>query len=140
MGIISDNMVEERSGFLPHSAGIYRLIDKTMGDRKTKERLWAVAALGDSGDPRAVRALIVCCHDGDPEIRLQAIKALQKLRSGRAVDKRELPQNRVHAAAALAAIRSFSAIQALRDQCSEPGEDHALCSFIAGELNALRIQ
>ena len=99
--------------------------------------------LGNSRDYGAVGLLTDCCRDLDPEIRRTAIVGLQNLRSGRAVDvlidrlrdKSELPGTRRHAAAALAAIRSYRAIQELRARYADPGEDSTLRSFIGGELD-----
>ena len=110
-------------------------------------RIWAITALGNSGDPRAVRSLIDCCQDQSPEIRLRAIEGLQNLRSGRAVgvlierlrDKEELPETRQRAAAALATIRSFSAIQELNNLHMDPDEDSALRTFIGRELDRVKI-
>ncbi len=147
MGMIADNMVDEWFSSLPKTERIYRIIEKTMVGRSPQERIWAVMALGNSGDPRAVRSLIDCCHDQSPEIRRGAIEGLQKLRSGRAVDvlidrlrdKEELPETRQRAAAALAAIRSYSAIQELRDRHADNDEDGALRSFIGGELDRVQL-
>jgi HEAT repeat protein len=143
MGIIAVSMVDEWFSSLPKTDRIYRIIEKTMDGRNPKERIWAVMALGNSGDPRAVRSLIDCCKDQDPEIRRRAIEGLQNLRSGRAVDvlidrlrdKEELPETRQRAAAALAAIRSYSAIQELRYRYADTDEDGTLRSFIGEELD-----
>jgi HEAT repeat protein len=143
MGMISDKMADEWDSALPKTDGIYCLIEKTMDSRSPKVRIWAITALGNSGDPRAVRSLIDCCQDQDPEIRLRAIEGLQLLRSGRAVsvlidrlrDKEELPETRQRAAAALATIRSFGAIRELKNLHTDPDEDSALRTFIGGELD-----
>ena len=71
---------------------------------------------------------------------------LQNIRSGRAVgvlidrllDKNELPETRQHAAAALASIRSYRAMQELRTRYADEAEDRALRSFIGGELDRVR--
>ncbi|PKL58443.1 MAG: hypothetical protein CVV34_02290, partial [Methanomicrobiales archaeon HGW-Methanomicrobiales-5] len=141
MSVISDTMSDEWDSALPKTDGIYSLIEKTMDSRSQKVRSWAITALGNSGDPRAVRSLIDCCQDQSPEIRLRAIEGLQSLRSGRAVsvlidrlrDKEELPETRQRAAAALANIRSFGAIRELRDLLEDPNEESALRSFVGGE-------
>src|SRR5512137_1474067 len=124
MGIIADSMAYEWDSSLPKTDGVYRLIEKTMNSRSLKVRIWAITSLGNSGDPRAVRSLIDCCQDQSPEIRLRAIEGLQSLRSGRSVealierlrDKDELSETRQRAAAALATIKSFSAIRELRNR------------------------
>jgi HEAT repeat protein len=72
---------------------------------------------------------------------------LQNLRSGRAVsvlidrlrDKDELPETRQHAASALAAIRSYRAIQELRSRYADTDEDSALRFFIGRELDQVHI-
>jgi HEAT repeat protein len=140
--MIADRSVDEWFSSLPKTNGIYRIIEKTMDEKSQKERIWAVIALGESGDPRAVRPLIDCCRDRDPEIRGHAIGALHKLKSGRAVsvlidrlkDKREQPEIRRHAAEALAEIRSSSAIEGLREMLSDADAEPALHSYIAGVL------
>jgi len=147
MGMIADSMVDEWYSSLPKTDRIYRIIEKTMDDRSPKERIWALMALGNSGDPRAVRSLVDCCKDQDPEIRLHAIEGLHNLRSGRAVEvlidrlreKEELPEIRQRAAAALAAIRSYSAMKELRIRKADTDEDGALRSFIGGELDRVQI-
>ena len=142
MGMIADSMVNEWFSTLPKTDRIYRLIEKSMDDRSSKERMEAVMALGDSGDPRAVQSLIGCCRDQDPEIRHRAIGGLQNLRSGRAVevlldrlnDQWECPENRQCATRALAAIRSYGAIAGLRERYTDEDEDPAIRSIIAEEL------
>jgi HEAT repeat protein len=143
-------MIAERSGdewfsSLPKTGGIYRLINGTMSDRSQDERISSVIALGESADPRAVRPLMDCCGDTDALIRQHATDALFKLRSGRAVrvlierlkDKREHLVTRERAAAALAAIRSYSAIEGLRDLYSDKDVEPALRSFVAEELQRI---
>ncbi|MFA5348682.1 MAG: HEAT repeat domain-containing protein [Methanoregula sp.] len=146
--MIAERSVDEWYSSLPKTSGIYRLINGTMGDRGEKERIWAVIALGESDDPRAVRPLMDCCADKDPQIRLHATEALFKLRSGRAVsvlverlrDKNERLVTRERAAAALAAVRSYTAIEGLRDLYADTDEDPALRSFVAEELHRIRIR
>jgi HEAT repeat protein len=148
MGMIAERSVDEWYSSLPKTSGIYHIINGTMGDRSVKERIQAVITLGESEDPRAVRPLMDCCADSNPLIRLHATGALSRLRSGRAVpvlverlrDKREQPETRKQAAAALAAIRSYSAIAGLRDLYADTGEDSALRSFVAEELHRIRIR
>jgi HEAT repeat protein len=148
MGMIAERSVDEWYSSLPKTSGIYRLINGTMDDRDEKERIRAVIALGESDDPRAVRPLMDCCTDKDPLIRLHATEALLKLKSGRAVsvlvgrlrDRNEQLATRERAAAALAAVRSYSAIEGLRDLYSDTDEDPALRSFVAEELHRIRIR
>ena len=118
MGMIADSMVDERVNSLPKPDGIYHIIEKKMGDRDLQERISAVIVLGNNRDPRAVKSLIDCCRDRNPEIRLHAIEGLQNMRSGRSVevlierlmDKRELYEIRKRSVVALATIRSYGAI------------------------------
>ena len=124
-----------------------RLIEKIRVERSPEERIQALVELGNSKDYGAVGLLTDCCRDLDPEIRRTAIVGLQNLRSGRGVDvlidrlrdKGELPGIRRHAAAALAAIRSYHAIQELRIRYTDPDEDSALRFFIGGELDRVQI-
>ena len=147
MGMISDKMIDEWDSSLSRTDGIYRLIEKTMNSSSPNVRIWAIVALGNSGDPRAVRSLITCCDDRNPEIRLHAIDSLRNLRSGRSVealinrlrDRNELPENRQRAASALATIRSFSAMLELRNLHTDPDEDESLRSFIGAELERVKL-
>jgi HEAT repeat protein len=140
-------MVDEWLSSLPKTDGIYRIIEKTMVDRSPQERISAIIALGKSRDPRAVQSLIDCCRDRNPEIRLRAIDGLQSLRSGRSVevlierlrDKRELYETRKRAVVALATIRSYSAIQELKNRLVDSNEDGALRSLIGWELERVHI-
>lgn len=148
MGMIAERSVDEWYSPLAGTSWIYRLINGTMGDRGRNERIRAVIALGDSDDPRAVRPLMDCCADGDPQIRLHATEALFKLRSGRAVsvlverlrDKNEQLATRERAAAALAAVRSYTAVEGLRDLYSDTDENPELRSFVAEELHRIRVR
>jgi HEAT repeat protein len=148
MGMIAERSGDEWYSSLPKTGGIYRLINGTMSDRSKNERITAMIALGESDDPRAVRPLMDCCGDTDALIRRHATDALFKLRSGRAVrvlierlkDNRELLATRERAAAALAAVRSYSAIEGLRDLYSDEDEDPALRSYVAEELHRMRIR
>jgi HEAT repeat protein len=146
--MIAQRSVNEWFSSLPKSGGVYRLINGTMSERSQKERINAVIALGESGDPRAVRPLMDCCNDSDALIRLHATEALLKLRSGRAVDvlierlkdKNEQRATRERAAAALAAVRSYSAIAGLRELYADADEDPKLRSFVAEEIHRIRIR
>jgi HEAT repeat protein len=148
MGMIAERSDDEWYSSLPKTGGIYRLINGTMSDRSQNERIKAVIALGESDDPRAVRPLMDCCGDTDARIRRHATDALFKLRSGRAVrvlidrlkDNREQLATRERAAAALAAVRSYSAIEGLRDLYSDEDEDPALRSYVAEELHRMRVR
>lgn len=121
---------------MPRTDNIYHLIDDAQNDGQPKYRLGAVIALGDSGDPRAVRTLIECCYDDNPDIRMYAIEALGKLRSGRSGpaliarlnDRTEQPGLRKSAAAALAAIGSFGAIEALNERALDTREEQEIRS------------
>jgi HEAT repeat protein len=147
MGIVASNMVDEWHNSLPKTDGIYRIMEKTTADRDQKERISAIIALSNSRDPRAVQSLITCCRDRDPEIRLHAIEGLRNLRSGRSVevlierlkDKRELHETRQRAVVALATIRSYQAIQELKNRVVDSDEDGALRSFIGGELDRVNV-
>lgn len=140
--------MDEWHSSLPKTGGLYRLINGTMSDRSRNERINAVIALGESDDPRAVHPLMDCCSDTDALIRRHATEALLKLRSGRAVDvlierltdKNEQRVTRERAAAALAAVRSYSAIKGLRDLYSDTDEDPVLRSFVAEEIQRIRIR
>ena len=148
MGMIAEGSVDEWFNSLPKTGGVYRLINGTMGDRSRTERIGAVIALGESDDPRAVRPLMDCCSDRDALIRRHATEALFKLRSGRAVrvliermkDKNEQRETRELAAAALAAVRSYSAIEGLRELYADADEDPSLRSFVAEELHRVRFR
>jgi len=148
MGMIAERSVDEWFSSLPKTGRVYRLINGTMGDRSQNERIGAVIALGESDDPRAVRPLMDCCNDTDALIRRHATEALFKLRSGRAVrvlierlkDKNEQQETRELAAAALAAVRSYSAIEGLRNLYADADEDPGFRSFVAGELHRVRIR
>lgn len=147
MNMCVEESMGEWSGPPPRTGGIYDLIAQASGETGQRDRIGAVIALGDSGDPRAVRPLIYCCNDEDPEIRRHATEALYKLRSGRAVyaliermkDKSEQLQTRQRAAAALAAIRTYSAIEGLRDRIFDGNEDPAIRSYVAVMLGRMRI-
>jgi HEAT repeat protein len=148
MGMMVERSVDEWHSFLPKTGGVYRLINGTMGDRSQNERINAVIALGESNDPRAVHPLMDCCSDNDALIRKHATEALLKLRSGRAVevlierlkDKNELLATRERAAAALAAVRSYGAIKGLRDLYSDTDENPSLRSFVAEEIQRIRVR
>jgi HEAT repeat protein len=148
MDMVANRSVDEWFGSLPKTGGIYSLIDQTMGDRSRNERIGAVIALGESGDPRAVYPIIDCCGDKDVLIRKHATEALAKLRSSRSVsalmerlnDKDELPITRQHAASALAGIRSYSAVEGLRNRLQDADEDPALHSVIAEMLERIWIR
>ncbi len=141
MGLIANTTTEEWYGSMPRPAGIYRLIDKTMNDHSLQERTWAVIALGESRDPRAVHPLIDCCRDKHEELRWHAIGALEMIRSGRGVDvlierlrdTRERERVRARAATALASIGSLSAIEGLKATL----EAEAECSVLRAVITSL---
>ncbi|KQC03110.1 MAG: hypothetical protein APR55_07175 [Methanolinea sp. SDB] len=116
---------------VPGTDEIYQVIEQAMGGKDPNDRIRAVIALGDSGDPRAVRPLVLCCSDKNPVIRRDAVVGLGKLRSARAVDalierlgdRAEEKTTRIHAVSALAAIGSYSAIEGLNERYSDLAED-----------------
>ena len=131
---------------MPRTGRVYRLIDEAVSGRSRIARVRAIAALGESDVPRAVRPLVGCCTDKDALIRKHAIEALRKLRSGRAVnvlidrlgDRNELPAIRMGAARALAAIRSDTALHGLKRHLSDTREDPVLHSYIGDVLERLQ--
>ena len=131
---------------LPKTGAIYGLIDTAAFGMSKTERLRAVVALGESDDPRAVRPLMELLHDSDPEIRIFATSALGTLKSGRAVevligrlrDRGEQSATRQQAAAALAAIRSTTAIRGLKDYVADESEDPAIRSYVREMLGGFR--
>ena len=147
MAINAARIADKWAGPLPITDKTHRLIEKAMDERRTEERIEIIKELGNGGNYGAIGSLKDCCHDQDPEILRTAIIGLKNLRSGRAVDvlidrlrdKGELPGIRQHAAAALAAIRSYHAIQELRTRQTDPDEDSALRFFIGGELDRVQI-
>lgn len=146
MGMITDTLADEWENNLPKSGWIYRLIEKAEKSSSPKSRIWAIGALGNSRDPRAVQSLIECCADQNPEIRRCAVEGLKCIRSGRSVealvnrlrDKDEQPEIRLNAAAALASIRSFGAMKELRNRYEDPDEDANIRCFIGGELERVK--
>ncbi len=132
------DLVGEWFNTMPTTGRIYRLIDDAMDVSNSRSRQDAINALGTSGDPRAVRPLVGCCNDTDPEIRRHATIALLKLRSGRSVialverlkDRDEQMVTRQHAADALAAIRSYGAMNSLRERSLDPDEDPDIRSYV----------
>ena len=126
-------------GKLPTTIELYALIDAVQDFRNRKDRIGAVIEMGESGDPRAVSPLIDCCRDRDAEVRRHAIDALYKLRSGRAVvvllerlqDRSEQLVNRKRAAAALAMIRTYSAMSGLKDRLMDTDEDEVIRTYVS---------
>ncbi|AGB01403.1 HEAT repeat domain-containing protein [Methanoregula formicica] len=114
--------------------GVYDLISAAQSGADSETRQRAVAALGKSGDPRAVRPVADLLYDADPEIRLASAIALGLLRSGRPVDdlvarlrdRTEHAAIREQAAVALTAIRSTGAVCGLREFAADGNEDDAL--------------
>jgi HEAT repeat protein len=145
-GDIMEMCVEESIGAwynsLPGTAGIYRIINEARHGSTEEKRIEAVISLGESGDPRAVRTLIMSCTNENPDIRRHATEGLGKLRSSRAVcalagrleDREELPEVRLGAAAALASIRTNSSMESLRTRLSDPEETAQIRMFISGVL------
>ena len=118
---------------------IYRIMEDVMNGKEREERIRAMKSLGVRGDPRAVVTLMNCCDDQDPKIRIYAIDALSRLKSGRSVptliehldNENELPEARQKAAMALAAIHSHSAIECLMEHVNNEDEDPSLREYIA---------
>ncbi len=131
---------------MPRTGRIYQLIDDAGNRGNPDGRIGAIAALGESGDPRGVDVLVSCCRDRDPSVRRHAVIALGKIRSGRAVpalvecvrDRDEEQGTRVRAVHALASTRCESAAQGLKKCLAEEEEDPAVRSTIEGAL--LRIE
>lgn len=127
------------------SEEIYRLIGRIGTASPHHERIEAMAALGAARDPRAVQPLIACCSDENSDIRRHAIRALQGIKSGRAVpalterllDKNEDARSRKEAATALAAIRSPAAIAGLVDITLDAGEEADIRIFAATMLGRM---
>ncbi|MDD5144329.1 HEAT repeat domain-containing protein [Methanoregula sp.] len=113
---------------------VYDLVSAAQSGADNETRLRAVAALGKSGDPRAVRPVADLLKDADPEIRQASVIALGLLRSGRPVDDlvarlrdpNEHAAIREQAAVALASIRSTGAVRGLREFIADGNEDSAL--------------
>ena len=114
--------------------GVYDLVSTAQSGADSETRLRAVAALGKSGDPRAVRPVADLLYDADPQIRLFSAIALGLLRSGRPVDdlvvrlrdRTEHAAIREQAAVALAAIRSTGAVRGLREFVADGDEEGSL--------------
>jgi HEAT repeat protein len=136
MGV--EGSVIERFGQLLSSDEVYRLIDDTHMGNSSGTRIDAMTTLGHSGDPRAVRPLMECCDDKNPDIRKSAIRALCRLQSPRAVgtlvermsDRDELMETRQQAARALAVIKGFHAIEGLKRVSVDENEDPAFRRYI----------
>jgi HEAT repeat protein len=141
MGISLEQQDGEWYKSLPHSGGVYDLINTAVSGTGTADRLRAVVSLGKSGDPRAVRPLVDLLGNSDNEIRLAATKALGTLKSGRPADdlverlrdRSEQVVIREQAAVALLAIRSTGALRGIREFVADETADTAIRSF-AGDL------
>jgi len=129
----------------PPKGAVYDLVYAAMSGADAAGRLRAVAALGKSDDPRAVRPLMDLLSDADPEIRLSATTALGQLKSGRPVDeligrmrdRSELTATREQAAVALTAIRSTGALRGLKEFVADNDEDPVLRSYTDNLLNSV---
>jgi HEAT repeat protein len=127
---------------LPHEGRIYQLIERSRGSEQVETRILALRALGESGDPRAVRPLIDCTDDKNAEIRKYATEALLKLHSARGVealngrlkDRREGWATRKLAADALGEIRSHRALEVLSDLLQDASEDLTVREYVATVL------
>ncbi|HNX17940.1 MAG TPA: HEAT repeat domain-containing protein [Methanoregula sp.] len=124
---------------------VYDLSFTALSAPDTEGRLRAVAALGKSGDPRAVRPLTDLVADHEPAIRRGAIAALGEIKSGRPVevlierlrDRTEQEDIRRMAAQTLAAIRSTGALHGLREFSADEGEDPDFRAYTRGLLEHL---
>ncbi len=118
---------------------IYRIMDKALAGEIPEDRARAILSLGERGDPRAVVTLMECCNDEDPGIRRNAIDALTRLKSGRAVptligrldDPGESFENRCRAAKALAETNTYSSVEGLMALVNDEEEEPALREYIA---------
>jgi HEAT repeat protein len=145
MGLSVEKPDVEWYNALPGRGPVYDLVSATAAGSDTSERLRAVAALGTSGDPRAVRPLVNLMSDAYPEIRLAATTALGLLKSGRPVDdlivrlrdRQEEHAIRQQAAIALASIRSTGAVRGLREFVADVDEDLVLRSYAGNLLNGI---
>ena len=140
-------MSEERSrgewfNALPRTDRIYRLIEQVHRGEREESRVRAIDALGESGDPRAVQALVACTYDESAEVRKHATRALCKLGSVRGVralndrlrDRKEEWDTRKLAAEGLREIRSYSAIEFLVERLLDRREEAVVRTHIAGVL------
>lgn len=146
MSISLEKMDGEWYDALPCQGGVYDLVSAAISGRTKDDRLQAMAALGKSEDPRAVRPLTDLLNDSDPEIRLSATTALGRLKSGRPVDELirrlrdpgEREATREQAAVALAAIRSTGALRGLREFVADESEDPRVRVFAERLLDGVR--
>ncbi len=124
---------------LPRTGLIYQLIDDVKASESRETRIQALKALGESGDPRAVRPIIECTDDNNMEIRKYATEGLLKLRSPRGVDalnarlmdKTEACTTRKIAADALGEIRSRRAMELLIECLRNREEDLSIREYVA---------
>jgi HEAT repeat protein len=139
---MSAKIKDTTNEWFSHFAGtslIYGIMENVMSGKDREERIRGVKLLGERGDPRAVVTLMNCCEDKDPDIRIQAIDALSRLKSGRSVptliehldNENELPEARQKAAMALAVIHSYSAVECLMEHVNNEEEDPSLREYIA---------
>jgi HEAT repeat protein len=139
MAQTSETASDEWFNQFARTALIYRIMDEALAGEESEDRTRAIISLGERRDPRAVVTLMECCIDEDPEIRMNAIDALCKLKSGRAVpvlverlnDQGEFHENRCLAAMALAATRTNTAIAGLNEIVNNENEDPALREYVA---------
>lgn len=143
MGVMGSVM--ERYDQLMSSDEVYRLIAKTGEGHPSTVRVDAIGGLGGSCDPRAVRPLMECCNDENPDIRRSATDALCRLKSPRAVgtligrmcDRNELMETRKLAASGLAAVKGFAATEGLKAIVLDEGEDPDFRNFVHGLFNRI---
>jgi len=130
----AEGSVRQNCSPLPTSDEIYRLIDNASEEEEYLTRIAAIAALGESRDPRAVIPLTICCNDKNVKIRRYAVDALSTLQSVRSIpalmklaqDKNEDMGIRQKAMIALADIRSYDALEGLGELSRDDTEDPAI--------------
>jgi HEAT repeat protein len=107
------------------ASAVEMLIDSLKGS----VRWYAILALGEIGDPRAVEPLIACLRDASPFVRQVAANALGKIKDSRAVeplvDALSDPDETVrkNAVQALVEIGSFPAIEQFITMLGDPSEE-----------------
>jgi HEAT repeat protein len=124
---------------LPRTGRIYQLMDEVQLSERKDTRIQALKALGESGDPRAVRPLIECAGDEEAEIRKYATEGLFKLHSPRGVDalnarltdKQEEGATRRMAAEAMMEIRSQHAVELLISCLLDREENLPIREYVA---------
>jgi HEAT repeat protein len=117
---------------------------RRLDDDRADIRLEAVKSLGDSGDRKAVPALLQAVTDRDPRVAAMAVDALGKLRATEATDflverlvlKETTPRLRHHILGALAQIGDSSAIRPVLElvEREQDAEVRAAAIYALGEM------